>query len=157
MTGPPRDWDKEMAEIDKIIAKQPVTQGAREPGSQGARALQPGSSAPSVPQRAAPVAVGRREALGTWVKVLLGAGVATAVAFFWPYSHGCGLKLYGYIAAAAGVMIVGLWGVVASWKSRMGFAHLLALLSMLLGGALIAKSVLDRTTYPKLPSTWTCP
>ena len=24
MTGPNRDWDKEMAEIDKIIAKQPA-------------------------------------------------------------------------------------------------------------------------------------
>ena len=152
MTGPPRDWDKEMAEIDRLMAKQPVVQGAREPGSQGAR----GPAALPAPQRAAPVAVGRREALGTWVKVLLGAGVATAVAFFWPYAHACGLQLYGYVAAAAGVMIVGLWGVVASWKSRLGLAHTIALLSMLLGAALIAKTVLDRSGYPKQPSTWSC-
>ena len=38
MTGPPRDWDKELAEIDKIIAKQPL------PGS-GAG----GAGAPPVP------------------------------------------------------------------------------------------------------------
>ena len=158
MTGPPRDWDKEMAEIDKLIAKtpaqgarEPVVQGAREPGSQGAR----GQAALPSPRAAAPVS-SRREALGTWVKVLLGAGVATAVAFYWPYAHGCGLQLYGYVAAAAGVMVVGLWGIVASWKARMGLAHLIALLSMLLGGALIAKTVLDRSSYPKVPSTWRC-
>ena len=104
----------------------------------------------------APVAVGRRAALGTWVKVLLGTGVTAAVAFYWPYAHACGLSLYGYVAAAAGAMLVGLWGVVATWKSRMGLAHLLALLSMLLGAALVAKTVLDRTGYPKTPSTWSC-
>ena len=150
MTGPPRDWDKEMAEIDRLMAKAPAagSQGARELGSPGVRSA-------STPSGAA-VAVGRREALGTWVKVLLGAGVAAAVAFYWPYAHGCGLSLYGYVAAAAGVMVVGLWGVVASWKSRMAMAHVVALLSMLLGGALIAKAVLDRTGYPKSPSTWSC-
>jgi hypothetical protein len=153
VTGPPRDWDKEMAEIDKLIAKQPTAA----PSGQGS-VVRGGPAALPAPQRAAapPVARGGREALGTWVKVLLGAGVATAVAFYWPYAHGCGLQLYGYVAAAAGVMVVGLWGVVASWKARMGLAHLIALLSMLLGGALIAKTVLDRSSYPKVPSTWRC-
>ena len=150
MTGPPRDWDKEMAEIDRLMAKQPVGQGAREPGSQGARALQPRSAAP-------PVAIGRREALGTWFKVFLGSGTAAAVAFFWPYAHGCGLQLYGYLAAAGGAVLVALWGAVASWKSRMGLAHVIAVLSMLLGAGLIAKTVLDRTGYPKVPSSWSCP
>ena len=154
MTGPPRDWDKEMAEIDKLIAKTPV-QGAREPGSQGARSA---PAALPAPQRtAAPPAVrGGREALFTWVKVLLGVGVATAVGFAWPYAHVCGVPLYGYLAAAGGVVLVGLWGVVASWRSRMTLAHTLALLATLAGAALVGKVVLDRSSYPKVPSTWRC-
>lgn len=155
MTGPPRDWDKEMAEIDKIIAKTPVAQGAREPGSQGARGA---PAALPAPQRASGPAPSRggREGLVTWVKVFLGVGVATAVAFAWPYAHVCGIPLYGYLAAAGGVALVGLWGVVASWQSRKALAHLLALLATLTGVVLAGKVLLDRTNYPKQPSMWTC-
>ena len=154
MTGPPRDWDKEMAEIDKLIAKQPAP-GAREPGSQGARVA---PAALPAPQRAAAVAPSRtgREGLVTWVKVLLGVGVAAAVGMSWPYPHVCGVPLYGYLAAASGVVVVGLWGVVASWKSRMPLAHTLALLATLAGAVLAGKVVLDRSSYPKVPSTWRC-
>jgi hypothetical protein len=153
MTGPPRDWDKEMAEIDRLMARQPAagSPGAREPGSQGA-----GGSAVPAPRPAAPVS-SRRESLTTWFKVFLGAGTAAAVAFFWPYPHACGLQLYGYLAAAAGAVLVALWSVVASWKSRMAAAHGIALLSVLLGAALIGKAVLDRTGYSGTPSTWSCP
>lgn len=154
MTGPPRDWDKEMAEIDKIIAKTPA-QGAREPGSQGARG---GPAALPAPQRAAapPAIRSGREGLVTWVKVFLGVGVAAAVALAWPYAHVCGIPLYGYLAAAGGVALVGLWGVVASWQSRKALAHMLSLLAMLTGVVLVGKVLLDRTNYPKQPSTWTC-
>jgi hypothetical protein len=153
VTGPPRDWDKEMAEIDKLIAKAPV-QGAREPGSQGAR----GAPALPAPQRAAapPVARAGREALVTWVKVLLGVGVASAVGLAWPYAHVCGIPLYGYLAAAGGVVLVGLWGTVAGWKSRMPLAHTLALLATLAGAVLAGKVVLDRSSYPKVPLSWRC-
>lgn len=154
MTGPPRDWDKEMAEIDKLIAKQPA-QGAREPGIQGARVA---PAALPAPQRAAspPVVRGGREALVTWVKVLLGVGVAAAVGVSWPYAHVCGVPLYGYLAAASGVVVVGLWGVVASWKSRMPLAHTLALLATLSGAVLVGKVLVDRSSYPRQPASWSC-
>ena len=152
MTGPPRDWDKEMAEIDKAIARQPVGQGAREPGSQGAR----GPAALPATQRAAPVATTRTGILATWVKVFLGVGVAAAMALAWPYAHGCGIPLYGYLAAAAGVVLVGFWGVVASWKRRMALAHTLSLLATLTGAVLVAKVLLDRSSYPKQTATWRC-
>jgi hypothetical protein len=141
VTGPPRDWDKEMAEIDKLIAKQPA-QGAREPGSQGVRGA---PAALPAPQRAAapPAARGGREALVTWVKVLLGVGVAAAVGVSWPYAHVCGVPLYGYLAAAGGVVLVGLWGVVASWRSRIPLAHTLALLATLAGAVLVGKVSTD--------------
>lgn len=149
MTGPPRDWDKELAEIDKVIAKQPL--GAPKPATPGAPAALPAPrSAP-----AAPVARGR-DALGGWVRVVLGVAVATGVALGWPYRHNCGLPLYGYLAASAGVWLAGVWGAVASWRRRMAFAHLIALLVALTGAVLVARVILDRTGYPKTPSTWSC-
>jgi hypothetical protein len=155
VTGPPRDWDKEMAEIDKLIAKQP----AAAPGGSGqGSVVKGGPAALAAPQRAAapPVARGGREALITWVKVLLGVGVAAAVGLAWPYAHVCGVPLYGYLAAAAGVVLVGLWGAVASWKSRMPLAHTLALLVTLAGAVLVGKALLDRSSYPRLPASWSC-
>jgi hypothetical protein len=92
----------------------------------------------------------------TWVKVLLGVGVAAAVGLAWPYAHVCGVPLYGYLAAAAGVVLVGLWGMVASWKSRMSLAHTLALFATLAGAVLAGKVLLDRTDYPKQPAAWSC-
>jgi len=149
MTGPPRDWDKEMAEIDKAIAKSTGGSG------QGSVARGTPAALPA-PQRAAPVATTRTGILATWVKALLGVGVAAAMAFAWPYAHVCGIPLYGYLAAAAGVVLVGLWGVVASWKRRMALAHTLSLLATLTGAVLVGKVLLDHSSYPKQPATWRC-
>jgi hypothetical protein len=137
-----------MAEIDKIIAKQP----APAPGVRG------GTAALPAPQRAAPPAPRRtgRDALATWVRVLLGVTVAAGVGLAWPYAHVCGLPLYGYLAAAGGVVLVGLWGVVASWKRRMLLAHALSMIAALAGAVLVAKVILDRSSYPKQSSTWSC-
>lgn len=149
MTGPPRDWDKEMAEIDKIIAKQPaVSAGKSAPASGGA--------APAVRQAAAP-AVSRsgRTTLTTWVRVALGVAVAVGVTQ-WPYLHACGLAAYGYAAAASGVVLAGLWGAVTSWKRRMGLAHVVSLLVTMWGAALVGKAVLDRTGYAAKALTWRC-
>ena len=154
MTGPPRDWDKELAEIDKIMAKD-AGAGGRAPGS-GVPATVPARGAAPARAAAPSPPVGRRAALGTWVRVLLGVGVAVAVGFSWPYAHVCGVPLYGYLAASLGVALVGFWGAVASWKSRMGLAHLMAILATLTGLLLAGKVVLDRSGYPKVPSTWSC-
>jgi len=151
VTGPPRDWDKEMAEIDKIIAKQPAV------GAQGSG----GRASPSAPvQRAAtesgPVVRSGRAVLTTWLRVSLGVTVAAGVSLAWPYAHACGVPLYGYVAAAAGVFLAGLWGAVASWARRMAAAHLIALLVTLTGALIVGKVFLDRSTYPSRPSTWSC-
>jgi hypothetical protein len=153
VTGPPRDWDKEMAEIDKLIAKQPVAppKGPELLGRPAPAALPAGRPA------AAPAPVSsRRDALWTWLGVLAGAGVAGAVVFAWPYRHDCGLPLYGYLAASGGVLVVGLWGAVTSWTRRISAAHFLALLVTLTGAVLVGKVLLDRTEYPRVPAAWRC-
>jgi hypothetical protein len=144
-----------MAEIDRLMAKQP----APAPGVSGqGSVVRGGPAALPAPERAAAPAPsrGRREGLVTWVKVFLGVGVAAAVALAWPYAHVCGIPLYGYLAAAGGVVLVGLWGVVASWKRRLALAHTLALIATLTGVVLAGKVLLDRTSYPKQPATWSC-
>jgi hypothetical protein len=148
---PPRDWDKELADIDKIIAKQPLPVPAPAPSA----------PAPGQPRRAAPSpdlsqTPRHRLVLTTWLRVVLALVVAAAMTQ-WPYSHGCGLQLVFYLGAAAGVILAGLWGTVISWKRRMPGAHLVSLLVTLWGAYLAGKVVLDRTGYPKIQRTWSCP
>lgn len=151
MTGPPRDWDKEMAEIDKIIAKTPAV------SSQGSGVKALGSGAPARSGAdVAPVVRSKRTLITAWVRVILGVAVAAGVTQ-WPYAHACGMALYLYLGAAGGVVLAGLWGVVTTWNRRMGVAHTLSLLVTLWGAALAGKAVLDRSNYVKHPLAWTCP
>jgi hypothetical protein len=158
VTGPPRDWDKELAEIDKIIAKQPMG-GPGAAGALPAPAASPRGARPTAPATgsgaAAPARTGRT-VLTTWIRVLLGVVVAASVTR-WPYAHACGLALYGYLAAAGGVVLAGLWGAVTAWRRRMGLAHTLALLVAVWGGVLVGKAVLDRSDWAKQPAGWACP
>lgn len=151
MTGPNRDWDKEMAEIDKIIAKQPATApGKPVPPASGGSAAPAGRAALPAPARSG------RTVLTAWVRVALGLAVAVGVTQ-WPYAHVCGMLLYAYLAAAGGVILAGLWGAATSWSRRMGLAHIVSLLVALWGAGLLAKTILDRTSYAKHPAVWTCP
>lgn len=150
---PPRDWDKELADIDKIIAKQPVLVPAPPAGSPppapgpSRRAAEP-SSRPDVPRH--------RLVLTTWLRVVLALVVAAAMTQ-WPYAHGCGLQLVFYLGAAAGVILAGLWGTVISWKRRMPGAHVVSLLVTLWGAFLAGQVIVDRTSYVRVQRTWSCP
>lgn len=147
MTGPPRNWDKELAEIDKVIAKQPA--GGPQPAQRGA-------ALPASRGSAAPVPASGRSALTAWVRVLLGVAVAAGVGWAWPYAHSCGIPLYGYLAAAGGVVLAGIWSGVTTWRRRLGLAHVISLLVILCGVGLVAKVLMDRSDYPRHPATWRC-
>ena len=148
MSDQSRDWDKELADIDKVIAR-----------SQG--------SGPShVPTtRATPVGVGRVETGGpapsrlavaaTWLRVILGLLLAVGITQ-WPYFNACGLNLAMYLGAIGTVIVAGLWSAVSSWRRRMGLAHLLSLLVLLWGLMLAAREVLPRIGYARHARTWSC-
>ena len=142
--SPERDWDKELADIDKVIARTPAGP-APVPATQG-------KAAPALPS--APV--GRKAALATWLRVLLGALLAVGMTQ-WPYGHGCGISLFLYVGAAASVVVAGLWSSMSSWRRRMGLAHSLALVVTMWGMVLLAREVLPRTGYAKQALHWTCP
>lgn len=150
MSELPRDWDKELANIDRLAAKTPP------------QALKPGPSAPggpsALPAKRAVSSAGitRKEKLSTWLRVVLGAGLAAAMTQ-WPYPNGCGLNLFIYLGAAGCVVVAGLWGAISSWRRGLGLAHTIALLVVLAGGGLAGAEVLPRIGYAKHAATWFCP
>jgi hypothetical protein len=157
MTGgqPPRDWDKELAQIDKLIAAGGgAGAGAQTPAApaQGAAPTPRAARAPAV-HEAAP---GRRGVIFTWLRLLLGLALGVAITQ-WPYMRGCGIPLFGYLVAVAGVMVAGLWSAVSSWRSRSGVAHVLSIALFCWGGALAAREVLPRIGYAKTTAHWFCP
>ena len=151
MSERPRDWDKELAAIDKVIEQSPQAPAGR--------ALPPGAPARG-PAAGGPVVVGvvpvgRRERMATWLRV--GLTVATAAALpFWPYGRDCGAWLFLYLGAVGMVALSALWAAGSSWRRRQGLAHLLALLALGWTLALVAREVLPRVGYARSAATWTC-
>ena len=143
----PRDWDKELAAIDKAIDKMPA-------GSAPAPAAPAGASSTPVRRAEAPVARPGRP-VATWLRVVLVLALAVAMPF-WPYAHECGINLYLYLGAAAFLVFAGVWGAVRSWHTRVGLAHVLSLLSLLWGLGLVAHEVLPRIGYAAKTLAWTC-
>ena len=154
MTGGqgPRDWDKELAQIDKLIAS-----GA---GDRTPPAAAPAAAAPAARERAAapaaPAGPRRGAVVFTWVRLILGLAVGIGITQ-WPYERGCGLLLFGYLAAVGGVIVAGLWSAVSSWRTRSALAHTLSLGLVCWGGILGAREVLPRVGYARSSAAWFCP
>lgn len=153
MTEQPRNWDKELADIDRVIEKQGVA-----PDPRGAPpALPPGAPAPAArpPMPGAP-AVARGSVAMTWFWVALALLLAAALPL-WPYGKGCGLQLFFYLGAAGLALLAGATGAVNSWRSRSGLAHLLSLVVIGFAGVMGAREVLPRVGYAAESRTWLCP
>jgi len=153
MTGP-RDWDKEMAEIDKIIASGKAAPAPASPGVP-ARTGQPAPAAP-VRQATGTTVTRGRDKFGVWLRTLIGAGGAVALQL-WPYTKGCGMMLYLYMASAVVVTLLGAWAMRGAWVHRRGVAHVGGLLVFLAGLTFAAIQVLERTSYAAAPLGWMCP
>lgn len=150
MTDQPRDWDKELAEIDKILAKGPVAPPANAPVPKG---IASGPPAPAPRAVAAPS--NRSSVLGTWARALAGAVLAGAMTQ-WPYAHACGVPLLLYALAAGAVVVAGVWGASASWRSRIPAAHIVSLVVAGWGVGLLASVVLPRIGYAAEQLVWVC-
>jgi hypothetical protein len=138
MTDQPRNWDREMADIDRAIAKQqPATGGPVQPGSP-----------PAAPQR-------RFVAL-TWfwtvIAVLLGVAL-----LLWPFDRNCGIRLIFFIGAGGLALLAGVIGALNSWAHHRGLAHLLSLLVILFAGVMLMREILPRAGYAREARDWTCP
>ncbi len=135
MTGP-RDWDKELAAIDRAIERMPAT-------AAGAPAAAPGPP----PRQGG----GRR----VWVRLMPVLALAAALPF-WPYQRTCGLGLALYLGAVATLVGAGVWTAVSAWRHRRPAAHVLALLTLAWGAVLAAREALPRVGYARSAAVWTC-
>jgi hypothetical protein len=155
-----RDWDKELAEIDRLMAKQgsappkPESTAVTRPAAPAPGGGQPprGSANPAAP--APRVATGRR-GLAVWLITLLGpiGGLALTA---WPYPKGCGTMLWVYLVGVVGVVAAAIWAMQTAWQARRGLAMVIGTLTLLFGLALAAAEVLPRIGYASYALTWTC-
>jgi hypothetical protein len=145
----PRDWDRELAAIDKVLEKQRA--GAPPPPT----ALPPGSieRVPPATLRPAP---GRGSVARTWFWTVLALALAVGLAV-WPYPKTCGLQLFFFLGATAVTVVAGVVGALASWAHRRGVAHLLCLLVLLWAGVVGASEALPRSGYARESRPWLCP
>jgi hypothetical protein len=138
MTEQPRDWDRELANVDRAIAKQPP---AGTPPTHGG---------------GPPPPVGRRFVALTWFWT--GLAILLAVALLvWPYDRNCGIRLIFFMGAGGLALLAGVLGALASWAHRRGLAHLLSLLAIVWSAVMVLREVLPRAGYAKEARDWTCP
>ncbi len=130
--GKEHDWDREMREVDKLLAKLPEADPTLGRGV---------PTVPKTPRMAGPGdaagagTTGAVTAFATWFRV--GLGVVLGIGMFvWPYSHVCGARLLFYLIGASTLLSLGvvLWGL-----------------------ALVAGVVLPRAGYSNPPAIWFCP
>jgi hypothetical protein len=147
MSDQPRNWDRELADIDRLMAKQgtPPAGGTTPAPASSARGPVAGGTTP----------VRRRSVALTWFWVALAVALAAALVV-WPYQKGCGLQLFFFLGAAGVTLIAGCLGALNSWAHRRGFAHVLSLLVILWAGIVAARETLPRVGYAKAEQTWTC-
>ena len=148
MATPSKDWEKELAKIDKQLE------------SVSDEALFPTKGAPTPAVRAANAEKqSSTSTLGVVLRLLLSVALGVAMVF-WPYATRCGAGLFYYLGAVGVLLAAGTWSAVWSWRHRSSRAHVLSLLLLLFGGVLGAIEVLPRVGYAKPseahPAQWLC-
>lgn len=155
---PDRDWDKELAKIDKQLGSISDDQLSGPAPAQ----LPAGKGAPPAKQaKAAAAPAGAREtkAWGVYARLIISVALGVAMVV-WPYPSRCGAGLAAYLAAVVVVVGSGIWSAVWTWRHRASHAHTLSLLLILWGLVLGSMEVLPRVGYAKPdlrhPATWAC-
>lgn len=139
-----RDWDKELAKIDKQL--ESVSDAQLFPEKKGASPVQKQQVADT------------RAAAPSWpaiVRLVLSVAVGIGV-LFWPYPNRCGIGLAGYLFVVAAVAGSGVWSAVWTWRHRAGRAHALSILLIVWGLILGAQEILPRVGYAQRSLPWNC-
>jgi hypothetical protein len=145
-----KDWEKEMAEVDRLLNKLPYGETTPSAGSAPTVRNTPAVAPPGADLTAA------GQWLGTWARVVLGLLIGIGMTQ-WPYTHGCGPRLIFYLVGVAAVIAAGTWSGISSWKRRLGVAHVLSQGLIIFGLVLAAREVLPRIGYAKAEAPWLCP
>ena len=154
-----RNWDKELAKIDKQLESVSDAQLFPETAKPGAPTPPAGAGAGAGAGAAvSPRVAADRAAARSWpailrltLSVLLGVGI-----LFWPYENRCGGGLVAYLLAVSAVIASGVWSAVWTWRHNAARAHILSILLIAWGVMLGAAEVLPRVGYAKQVLTWSC-
>jgi hypothetical protein len=157
-----RDWDKELAKVDKqlaslsddaLVGSPPATTGGKRDVASGQRDARGDKASRSTNEPRTTTS------FGVYARLTLSVLVGVAMVL-WPYPARCGLGLAGYLAAVAVVTASGVWSSVWTWRHRASKAHTLSLLLILWGLILGSIEVLPRIGYAKPdlahPAGWVC-
>jgi hypothetical protein len=166
---PGRDWDKELAKIDKQLGAMSddelaafTSQLPAKTPAPPAKGAKPAKLAAGAPAPSAMPSAAREQTTKAWavyarllISVALGIGMVV-----WPYPSRCGIGLAAYLGAVTVVVGSGVWSAVWTWRHRASKAHTLSLLLILWGLVLGSMEVLPRVGYAKPdlahPATWAC-
>jgi hypothetical protein len=146
-----KDWDKEMREVDRLLAKLP----AADPNLVGGTTPTLKKPVPATTTRMPSAEPTGSEWLGTWARVALGVLIGAGMTQ-WPYAHECGLNLLFYGVGVGAALAAGIWSGLASWKHRLGLAHLVSQLLVIWALVLAAGQVLPRVGYARAQGVWLC-
>jgi hypothetical protein len=151
MTGP-RDWDKELAEIDKLMAPQ----GAEpRPSGRGDLVAKPAATPTGRDDTPRRLTAAARRPLAVWLITLLGPVGAAGLAV-WPYPKACGLPLGVYLVGLLAVWGASIWGMRTAWAAQRAAAMVIGVLTLIASLTLVALEVLPRVGYARTSLTWTC-
>lgn len=147
-----KDWDKEMAKIDKQL--ESISDDAL---------ITPATTkgAPKPPAQKESVAEVKRTTttFGVFARLILAVALGLGM-LIWPYSARCGPGLFAYLFASGMVAVGGVWSAVWTWRHRSAQAHVLSLLLIVWGIVLATIEILPRVGYTaptaSHPATWMC-
>jgi hypothetical protein len=88
----------------------------------------------------------RAAIIGSTARLILVLALGAALVM-WPYSRACGSGWFGYVGVEAVIIAGGLWVAITTWRARLPKLHVLSLLIILAGLALVAAEVLPRIGY----------
>lgn len=151
-----RDWEKELAKIDKQLASLPDEALMPAAPDKAAKAPAKGRAGSAAPAKAEPRAT---TSFGVFARLTLALAVGIAM-IFWPYPSRCGLGLIGYLGAVGVMTAGGVWASIWTWRHRAARAHLLSLAITVWGAFLGSVEILPRIGYAfptdKHPAAWAC-
>lgn len=165
---PNRDWDKELADIDRRLAAVPdapaATPVAGTPAAPPTVVRKP-NVADRAPVGGMPPVV-TTTPRRTWktnaalaFRLLL-AVVLLACVVVWPYETRCGLGLGAYLGTIGVTVLAALWTSIAAWRHRTAALHVLGLAMLLAAGVYAGREVLPRVGYAlpdaDHPTVWAC-
>ncbi|HEV8447408.1 MAG TPA: hypothetical protein VGQ44_11320 [Gemmatimonadaceae bacterium] len=155
---PDRDWEKELAKIDKQLASLPdeaLMPAAPDKQAKGAAVPARGGR----PAASAPAESKSTTSFGVFARLTLALAVGIAMAF-WPYPSRCGVGLIGYLGAVGVMTAGGVWASIWTWRHRASRAHLVSLAITVWGVLLGSLEILPRIGYAyptdKHPAGWSC-